>query len=359
MVSAAEAGPDPIPHEQLSTPSLVHAIRYCLTPKATHAAQDIASKMQQEQGVKAAVASFHRHLPHLTECELLPQFTASWRYKRGKRRYHLSKVAAEILAENHVLVPSKLKLYVQMLFLANLMLIIFTQRHQSCPIHIENKRWDPVTGVSSASLGMAFGILKAGGDIVYKPYEAYKGGGSDSPSSIYSLKNSNSPQLLSPASSSAGESPLSLRKARSMNYLTEANSLQSKEKGKTRAMASASARASGKFLGKLVSGTTVDVPLAAAEGFRVLPGLYGDNVHESERVTDWKSGMLAGAKTFAVGMAESLIDPIYQPYKGARDAGALGFAGGLFKGTFGVVAKMGHGKIFLICYSSIPGVFFQ
>ena len=110
MTSAAHAGPDPIPHKQLNVPNLVHAIRYCLTPEATHAAQDVANKMQQDQGVKAAVASFHRHLPRLTECELLPQFPASWRYKKGKRTYHLSKVAAEILAENHVLDPSKLKL---------------------------------------------------------------------------------------------------------------------------------------------------------------------------------------------------------------------------------------------------------
>jgi hypothetical protein len=54
--------------------------------------------------------------------------------------------------------------------------------------------------------------------------------------------------------------------------------------------------------------------------------------------------MLAGAKTFAVGMAKSCVDPFYQPYKGARAGGALGFAGGLFKGTFGVLANMGHCK---------------
>ncbi|KAJ6094223.1 hypothetical protein N7467_003068 [Penicillium canescens] len=256
---------------------------------------------------------------------IVPFFGDILRYKKGKRTYHLSKVAAEILAENHVLHPSKLKLY------------------QARPIHIENKRWDPVTGVSSAGLGMAFEMLKAGGNIIYKPYEVYKGGSRDSLSSIHSPKNS--PQLLSPVSSNAGESSSSLRKARSMNYLTEANKLEPKGKNKARAMASALTQASGKFLGKFVSGTMVDVPLAAAEGFRVLPGLYGGNIHDSDRVTDWRSGMLAGAKTFAVGMAESCVDPFYQPYKGAGDAGALGFASGLFKGTFGVIAKMGHGSV--------------
>ncbi|KAJ6030987.1 hypothetical protein N7540_001719 [Penicillium herquei] len=330
MISAAKAGPEPIPYKQLNISNLVQAIRFCLTPEATHAAQGVANKMQQDQGVEAAVASFHRNLPRMTECDVLPQFPAFWRYKKGKRQYHLSKVAAEILAENHVLDPTKLKLY------------------QQCPIHIENKRWDPVTGVSSAGLGMAFEMLKAGGNIIYKPYEVYKEVDRDPQSSIKSPENSS--QLLLPLPADAGQSSSTLQKPRSMSYLTEPNKPEGKERGKARAMAVASAQASGKFLGKFVSGTMVDVPLAAAEGFRVLPGLYGGNVRDADKVTDWKSGMLAGAKTFAIGVAESCVDPLYQPYKGARDGGALGFAGGLFRGTFGVIAKMGHASTSLLAY---------
>ncbi|KAJ5752138.1 hypothetical protein N7520_009055 [Penicillium odoratum] len=330
MISAARAGPDPIPHKQLNISRLVQAFRYCLTPQAIRAAQVIASGMQQEDGVKAAVASFHKHLPRLVACELLPQLPASWKCKKGKKRYYLSKVAAEILVENNLLDVKKLKPY------------------QPSPIYIEKKRWDPVTGVYSAGLGMTFDMLKAGGDIIYKPYEVYKGGSSNPSSSSHSQKNS--PQLLSPVPSTPGDNFSLLRKARSMNDLTDTDRLEPKEKGKALAMASASAQASRKFLGRFVSGTLVDLPLAAAEGFRVLPGLYGDKVHENERVKDWKSGVLAGAKTFAVGMAESLVDPLYQPYKGARDGGALGFAGGIFKGTFGVLAKMGHAGVGLVAY---------
>lgn len=110
MIAAARAGPSPIPHKLLDVPTLVRAIRYCLTPEAVHAARDIAVKMQQEAGVKAAVASFHRHLPKgLIECDVLSQFPACWRYKQGRRSYHLSKVAAEILVENKILDPKKLK----------------------------------------------------------------------------------------------------------------------------------------------------------------------------------------------------------------------------------------------------------
>ncbi|KAJ5727467.1 hypothetical protein N7493_005287 [Penicillium malachiteum] len=330
MISAARAGPDPIPYKELNISNLVDAIRYCLTPAATAAAQHIATKMRQDQGVAAAVASFHRHLPSMAKCDVLPQFQASWTYKKGKKRYHLSKVAAEILAENNALDPAKLKLY------------------QSRPIHIENKRWDPVTGVSSAGLGMAFEMLKAGGDIIYKPFEVYKAGGGDCSSSIHSPENG--PQMSSPVSSHSGGSPSALRKARSMPYLKDTNGTVPRDKGKARTMAVASAQASGRFLGKFVSGTMVDVPLAAAEGFRVLPGLFGGNVRDPGKVTDWKSGMLAGAKSFTIGMAESLVDPFYQPYKGARDGGAVGFAGGLFRGTFGVLAKMGHASTSLLAY---------
>lgn len=111
MVATAGAGPCPIPHKLLDVPTLVLAIRYCLTPEALRAARQIASKMQQDEGVKAAVASFHKHLPEsLIECDLLPQFPACWRYKKGHKSYRLSKVAAEVLVEHKILDPKKLKL---------------------------------------------------------------------------------------------------------------------------------------------------------------------------------------------------------------------------------------------------------
>jgi hypothetical protein len=47
-------------------------------------------------------------------------------------------------------------------------------------------------------------------------------------------------------------------------------------------------------------------------------------------------------------MAESQVDPFYQPFKGTRDEGAFGFTRGLFKETISVIANMGHGKIFFL-----------
>ncbi|KAF7529984.1 hypothetical protein PCG10_004959 [Penicillium crustosum] len=137
-----------------------------------------------------------------------------------------------------------------------------------------------------------------------------------------------------------------------MDDLTASNEVEPKKKGRGVAMASSSTHASGKFLGKIASGFMVDIPLAAAEGFRVLPGLYGDKVPEYGKVKDWKSGAVAGAKSFAKGMGGAMTDMIYQPYKGARDGGVAGFAGGIFKGTFGSLSKMAHGGIGLVAYPS-------
>ncbi|KAJ5170112.1 uncharacterized protein N7500_002895 [Penicillium coprophilum] len=329
MVSAAGAGPDPIPYKHLKVTALVQALRFCLTSEAVRSAKSIAAKMQQDEGVKTAVASFHRNLPQgLVECDLLPKFPACWRYRLGKKEYHFSKVAAEILAERNLLDVKKLKPY------------------QSNPIIIETTRWDPVTSISSAGMGVTFDILKAGGDIFYKPYKVYQGG-RNSPGQSPSVSKENSAQLL-PLDGSA----ISVRKARSMNDMTACGDVVPKEKSRGVAMASASTLASGKFLGKFFSGFMIDVPLAAAEGFRVLPGLYGDKVPQYGKVTDWKSGAVAGAKSFAVGMGQGMTDVVYQPYKGARDGGAAGFAGGLLKGTFGVIGKMAHGSLGLVAYPS-------
>ncbi|CAI7584793.1 unnamed protein product [Penicillium crustosum] len=329
MVCAAGAGPNPIPYKKLNVNALAHAVRFCLTPEAVRSAQGIAAKMEKEQGVKTAVESFHRNLPKdLVECDLLPEFPAVWRYRLGKKRFRFSKIAAEILVEKNLVDVKKLKPY------------------QPNPIIIENTRWDPVTGISSAGMGVTFDVLKAGGDIFYKPYRVYQDGRTVHLPSPTGSENTPA-QLLSPRNSGS-----SIRKAQSMNDLTASKEVEPKKKGRGVAMASASTHASGKFLGKIASGFMVDIPLAAAEGFRVLPGLYGDKVPEYGQVKDWKSGAVAGAKSFAKGMGGAMTDMIYQPYKGARDGGVAGFAGGIFKGTFGSLSKMAHGGIGLVAYPS-------
>lgn len=80
--------------------NLTDAIRYCLSDGARHAAQKIAESMHQEDGVRTAVQSFHRHLgvPDLS-CDVLPQYAAAWVYKKGSKQkpVKLSNAALKVL----------------------------------------------------------------------------------------------------------------------------------------------------------------------------------------------------------------------------------------------------------------------
>ena len=100
MVATTGAGPSPIPHRELSVAKLVKAIRFCHSEHARVAAARVAEQMQSENGVHAAVASFHRHLSvDKMACDVLPQFPAVWTYSRGGLEMKLSGQAAEALIE--------------------------------------------------------------------------------------------------------------------------------------------------------------------------------------------------------------------------------------------------------------------
>lgn len=95
IVASAGVGPNPIPQKSLTAENLADAISFCLTPSAATAAQYLARKMDRESGVRAAVDSFHAHLPrNEMQCDILPDQPAVWRIKRGKTTVRLSKLAA-------------------------------------------------------------------------------------------------------------------------------------------------------------------------------------------------------------------------------------------------------------------------
>ena len=111
MVAAAGAGPEPMPHKTLNCQNFAEAIRFCLTPEASVAAQAIADKMKRESGVSQAVRAFHANLPlDRLRCDILPDQVAIWSCKIKGRHLKLSKVAAEILVEYLKVERKKLKL---------------------------------------------------------------------------------------------------------------------------------------------------------------------------------------------------------------------------------------------------------
>lgn len=113
MVAAAGAGPKPIPQQQLTVETLSEAITYCLSPEASRAAEEIASKIQSETGVEAAAKSFHKNLPTTKDmaCDIIPHLPAAFMFEKGNRKVKMSSLAAEIMLENAPKEAKSLVLY--------------------------------------------------------------------------------------------------------------------------------------------------------------------------------------------------------------------------------------------------------
>ncbi|KAF2031501.1 sterol glucosyltransferase [Setomelanomma holmii] len=153
MVAAAGAGPSPIPHKSLNTRNLTEAISYCLTPEAKSAAQGISSQMANERGVSAAVQSFHANLPLETmQCALVQTTVASWTYQKGSIPLRLSKLSAQLLIEDGVILASDLS------------------SHETEPMTIVNNRWDPVTGMASAHFSVVRNLGGSAKNILVDPF---------------------------------------------------------------------------------------------------------------------------------------------------------------------------------------------
>lgn len=74
------------------------------------AAEKIGAKMRCENGVAQAVESFHRNLPIPSMvCDILPQYTATWKYKKKGKLIKLCDVAASALIAQKKLKSAELK----------------------------------------------------------------------------------------------------------------------------------------------------------------------------------------------------------------------------------------------------------
>ncbi|RMJ17627.1 hypothetical protein CDV36_002667 [Fusarium kuroshium] len=113
MVANAGAGPNPIPHAELTVNNLSEAIVYCLSHQASTAAESIAARMASE-------------------------------------------IAADILLSHKSIDSKHLKL------------------HQTNPIYVEHERWDPISGGASAVMATATGMAGSMTGMVTKPVEEYQ-----------------------------------------------------------------------------------------------------------------------------------------------------------------------------------------
>ncbi|GKZ46011.1 hypothetical protein AbraIFM66951_008895 [Aspergillus brasiliensis] len=334
MVARSGAGARPIPYASLSAENLAGAIAFSLKPAAAESARDIALKMQHESGVAAAVRSFHRHLPlHKMRCSLIPNQPATWTYKRSKKSLKLSKLAVQLLIDNGRLNANELRC------------------NTVNPIYIENRRWDPVTGIISASTSTGSAMLKSTGEMLYNPYKEYTSSRSLKPP-ISRTGSALSTTTMSPSSGSSSVlSETSRRPSEPKRTETATNSKPHKNALATAGnVVGASLKGFGKFTGAYFKGVIVDIPYAAAEGFRQVPRLYGDEPKQYGSVRDWKSGATMGGKNFVDGMTDGFKGLFTEPIKGAREEGALGAVKGFAKGTIGLATKVPSAGIGLVAY---------
>lgn len=115
------------------------------------------------------------------------------------------------------------------------------------------------------------------------------------------------------------------------------------------ASTSAAARA-GKVVTSAAKGVLVTIPLAATEGLRAVPRLYGEDVKRHADVRDFKSGVVVAGCEFRDEMAGAATDIVTYTYRGKRDEGPLGVAKGLAKGVVSLAAKTGTAVGGLVAY---------
>jgi hypothetical protein len=299
MIAASGAGSPPIPYKTLTAKQLADAIRTCLTPEAKEAAKVISEKMRAEDGVKNAVASFHRNLNYeKIRCDLVPTLPAVYEYRGVK----MSAAAATSLARQKRLKLDQLTLYGPNL------------------ISIENRRWESVTASAAATAHIGKNLTGALIDIYAAPRRKYK--------DIRHLE-----------AESRGEGSAD----------AERRALTAKEYA---SIAGAGAMTLPKLWGYAVKGLFVDSPLAAAEGFRATPRLFGENIKDHDAITDYKSGLKVAGKEAVTQIGFGLFDIFVQPYKGAKEEGVKGALKGFGRGTLGTLFKPAAGSAGLVGYSA-------
>lgn len=292
--------------------------------------------MSAENGVKAAVQSFHRHLPRETlHCDVLPHLPAVWTYKvSSKQTFKLSKLAAEVLVDRLKIDPKKLGI------------------NEIKTYHIINRRWEPITGAASAAIGTVYrsGLAIGGGfkekrALYHSDHLLVPG-----PSASRPRSRSRSPRPSEDANDDC-VSVMSFSEGDADNKIIKTTSSEEPESWKPRSDGNRIARGFGKAGNTILKGGLIDIPFALAEGLRNAPAMYGDNPRDFGPVTDWKTGGVAAGKGLFFGIYDGITGLVTEPVKGAKQEGALGALKGFGKGLGGIYWKPNAGVAGLLGYT--------
>ncbi|KAH8748650.1 hypothetical protein F5883DRAFT_633690 [Diaporthe sp. PMI_573] len=324
MVARAGAGPKGIPHKDLNVKNITDALRYCMSPEASEAALAISEKMKGDSGVKAAVRSFHKHLPTQgMRCQLAEDKVAMWTYHRQGKQIILSEFAADILVRRSMIDKKKLK------------------RHVPNSILIENSRWDPVTGTTAALVGAYAGMAGAAADIVAKPVAALR---APKPKAL---------ELDSVPAERGSSSTSSTSERDAQINLPQSNDQRGSGRGcmsTSSAVALGVASGVGSFFHNFAKGNLIDMPLAFTEGMRNAPRLYGGKVINHEPVTGWKSGFAVSGKNLGKGIGQGIFGIVQEPVRGAQQGGSLGAIKGVGRGLLGLGTGVSSAAMGIVAY---------
>ncbi|CAF0751108.1 unnamed protein product [Didymodactylos carnosus] len=110
MVAQSNAGPKPLPGKHLNANDLFEAFKFALTPEVKAAAEKLANKIKNEDGVGAAVKSFHNNLPlyHMSS-DLESTYAA--RYYLPDYDMKISLPVAQVLTAGGAIDESELRNY--------------------------------------------------------------------------------------------------------------------------------------------------------------------------------------------------------------------------------------------------------
>jgi hypothetical protein len=364
MVARAGAGPNSIPHKQLTVEKLVNAINFCMKPESLDRARELASTIATERGSDMGAQSFHQYLePDRLRCTLAPSRAAVWRIKRTNIR--LSAFAACTLANADLLDFQDLKLF---------------RPQEYCTD--EGPR-DPISGgfttACRAFYSMGLGIAEVPSETwkaMQMPFGSsrqrsqasvqtitkatQKSGIGEGPVLSMSPKQSQTnlgvreslAHVRSPPSLSGNSSRTSSIRSStlqgqmtpkqddvSQHRLRRYDSSSSDKPDMLRQSSAHTSKGAGRAVTALVN-SPMELSVAMTKGLHNVPRLWGDDtVRPQERIHDFKSGMQAVGKEFGYGWYDGVTGLVTQPWNGAKRDGAAGFLKGIGKGMGGFVAK--------------------
>ncbi|KAI4916044.1 hypothetical protein J4E90_004490 [Alternaria incomplexa] len=397
MVSRAGAGPDPIPYKELTAEKLAGAINEALKPETLDRAHELCDKIKQENGTQKGAQSFHQMLNYdELRCALMPDKPAVWRLKRTDVK--LSAKAATVLAQQGEVNFSDMKLYRPREYVpdegpwdpvsgaagaimgtaTSVMMGVADMPIQTLKllnIHPDarsKKGKEKATGTESPSIGEGSSsgrptTSRTATDATDRSSRS----GAATPTAADAAADLARIQADNPAVKSPGSpgTPSHRSSFMSQAFAESTQGSRSRSRSRSRSVAGSAAPSNtgpkpsmaencesavdtGKGLARIVGAgfkSPMDFSLNVAKGFHNVPKLYGAEVRQVDKVTDFQSGMRTAAKQFGFGLYDGITGIVTDPYKGAKKEGGIGFVKGVGRGIMSVPFRVMGGAW------SVPG----